>query len=303
MSSSSNALDAGLGVVDTHVHFWKRGAGGLTYDWLDSGSPHAILFEDELEQLRGRDRLPSQFASEAAASGVSHVVHVEAGASIPDPADETDWLTEEARTVGVPSYIVGQVDLLSPGVHKLLERHCQSPIFVGVRDLTNPERLGEDAYCRATLILERLNLMACLFLTLPYAQDAQALARSRPSVTFVVDHMMLPLARDDEYFGHWCRALRDVASEPNVVCKISEFTMVNHAWDLARINPWFEECLTVFGPDRCMVGTNWPMGSSHTDYGTIVSGVRQMVSGLSLDEQRCVLSDTALRLMTAHTRP
>lgn len=302
MTPYATASDDDLSVVDTHVHFWRRGPGGLTYDWLDSGNPHPVLFDDELEQLRARDRLPSQFAPEAAASGVTHVVHMEAGASLPDPSAETDWLTETSRTVGMPSYIVGQVDLLSPEVDRLLERHCQSPIFVGVRDLTNPERLGEDAYRRATLFLERLNLMANLFLTVPHAHHARALARSRPSVTFVVDHMMLPLALDDEYFEHWRRALRDVASEPNVVCKISEFTMVGHGWDLERIHPWFEECLNTFGPDRCMVGTNWPMGSMHADYGTLVRGIRQMVRSLSVYEQRAVLSETALRLMAAHVR-
>lgn len=289
-------------VVDAHVHFWVRQPGALEYAWLDSGDPHPILRADEMASLRSGDRGPDRFAGLARASGVSHVVHVEAGVSGPDPVAETVWLDGAAKELELPLFLVGSVDLLAADAAETLDRHRESPRFVGIRDLTNIERYGDADYGRAASLLAERSLLQCLFVTWPFADAAARLARRQPDVIFIVDHMMLPLARDRETFDAWSTALRGVAAVPNVVCKISEFTMVDHAWDRGRSRRWVEECLEAFGPARCIVGSNWPMGSSHTSYAEVVAGLRWFVAELSLEEQEAVLCGNALSLMSQHAR-
>ncbi len=284
-------------IVDTHVHCWGVTSEDPRHAWLDPKVPHGILDEDEVRQLSSNPYLPSMMAGLAASHEVSHVVHVEAGTTSLDPTDETRWLDRQRGEDGVPQFIVGRVDLSRPDAQAVIEQHIRTPGFVGVRDLANVERMAAEDWLLGFGLLGRYHLLSSLFVTWPFANEAIATARRYPDTPILIDHMMLPLARDSEYFESWRRALREVAQMPNTVCKISEFTMVEHAWRPDRVAPWFDACLTAFGPDRCVVGTNWPMGSGHATYGQLVSGIRSLVAPLSPDEQTQVLAENALNLL------
>lgn len=301
-ATNRDQAQARLPVVDTHVHFWDLSPDGIGYAWLDPSQPHPLLNADEVGVLVSRPRTPADFTSDVEAAGVTHVVHEEAASSVADPVEETRWLWEQSKLYGLPHFIVGRADLTAPDLAATLDRHCETPTFVGIRDLSIGDRIGDPAWRRGFALLGERNLLCCLNLTWPSADDAISLARENPRTTVVVDHMMLPLMHDDDYFRHWRDALTLLAQEPNVVCKISEFTMVEHRWDASTMGRWVNSCLELFDPERCMVGSNWPMAAAHIDYPTIIEGLRGWVSDLSPSEQAAVLSATAIRLFGQSTR-
>jgi predicted TIM-barrel fold metal-dependent hydrolase len=50
-----------------------------------------------------------------------------------------------------------------------------------------------------------------------------------------------------------------LAAAGNVACKISGFGMADNTWTIESIRPWLRHCIDAFGPERCMIGTNWPV--------------------------------------------
>ena len=69
--------------------------------------------------------------------------------------------------------------------------------------------------------------------------------------------------------------------------------MVDHDWTVESLRPWIETCIEVFGPSRCMFGTNWPLDGLHADYAGLVDAYRTIVADYSPDEQRQLFQTTA----------
>jgi predicted TIM-barrel fold metal-dependent hydrolase len=80
------------------------------------------------------------------------------------------------------------------------------------------------------------------------------------------------------------------------MCKTSGLGMKDPQWTVDSIRPWFEACVEAFGIDRCFLGTNWPVDSLYSDYGTIIDAYAEIVSQYTPDEQRALFSGNAERL-------
>jgi predicted TIM-barrel fold metal-dependent hydrolase len=101
------------------------------------------------------------------------------------------------------------------------------------------------------------------------------------------------MERTEEYFHIWRQAMRLLAHADNVYCKISGLGMTDHHWNVKSIRPWVEACIELFGPHRCMFGSNWPVDSLYSSYRTIIDAYREIIHPLSLEEKRRVMYLTA----------
>ncbi len=92
----------------------------------------------------------------------------------------------------------------------------------------------------------------------------------------------------------WSQAIGELARRANVCCKLSG--MVTEAdwdsWGPADLRPYLDVCLEAFGPDRLMLGSDWPVCTCAGDYERVVSAVIDYVSSLSADEQEAILGGT-----------
>jgi L-fuconolactonase len=83
-----------------------------------------------------------------------------------------------------------------------------------------------------------------------------------------------------------------------VWCKLSG--MVTEAdwssWTPADIAPYIGEVLRVFGPSRCLMGSDWPVSLLAADYQRTIGLVRDAVAGLPEADQRAVLWDSAVQV-------
>ncbi|WP_164983992.1 amidohydrolase family protein [Cellulomonas endophytica] len=282
-----------LPLVDTHVHLWDRRRSGLAYGWLDAGR-HPVL--GDLAGLDVDRYSVPELRADARLHGVTAVVHA-AAATGPDPVAETAWLQGLGDATGWPDALVAACDLAAPDAAAVLERHRAHGRFRGVRDDRPPAALADPALRRGLALLSGTGEVFCHPVGVEGVAEGVALARALPDVTLVVDQAGLPLQRDAAYREAWSAALRALAAEPNTVVKISSLGLFEHGWTPASRRPWVLACVEAFGPDRCMVGTNWPVERLWSGYGDVVGALRAAVAELTVDEQRAVLAGTAGRVL------
>jgi predicted TIM-barrel fold metal-dependent hydrolase len=126
--------------------------------------------------------------------------------------------------------------------------------------------------------------------------EALALAQRHPELEIVLEHIGFPRSRDDEYFGHWSKAIRELAGAQNVTCKISGLAMTDPNFTPESLRRWVDGCVEAFGADRCVLGSNWPVDRLYSSYDVIMDLYREYLSALSGSEQANVLSENANRI-------
>jgi predicted TIM-barrel fold metal-dependent hydrolase len=91
----------------------------------------------------------------------------------------------------------------------------------------------------------------------------------------------------------WREAMTGLARRPNVVAKLSGFGTFIHACDPAHIAWLTTETVAIFGAERCLWGSNFPIEKLWTDYATLFEAHRQAAGGLSEAERQAIFHDTA----------
>ncbi|MEN8112890.1 MAG: amidohydrolase family protein [Actinomycetota bacterium] len=283
-------------MVDTHVHLWDLQHPDMRYVWLEPGAQHPHLTSEEIETLASRNESIDDFLFETRHADVPKIVHVQAAVGIENPVKETEWLQAAAGRTGFPQAIVGHASLQSDDVREVLEGHMEYANFRGIRDFGTGDYLVDPAFHRGFEVLDELDLVFSLDSLWESMGKGRDLAVKFPETTVVLDHMGYPQERTDEYFENWRKSLRAIAEADNVVCKISEVGMADKTWTYETVRPWVLECIDVFGPDRCMFGTNWPVDRLYASYDGLVDSYRRMISDFSDDEQKAMLAGNAEQL-------
>jgi predicted TIM-barrel fold metal-dependent hydrolase len=288
-------------IIDTHVHFWnmRNPDPGMAWVWLEDNFDHPIIGDiDGMKHLTYDIR---HVWAEARFAGVSGFVHVQAALGSSDIVQETRWLTRMREHSPVPFTIVADADLGSAEALAQLDAHGESAYFVGVRDFKAEPLLasGEtnSVYEASLEEMTRRGLVFDLDCEWMNMGAARALADRHPNLQIVLEHIGFPRSRDDEYFGHWSAGMRELAGAPNVTCKISGLGMTDPNFTPGSLQRWIDTPLEIFGADRCVLGSNWPVDRLYSSYDAIMAIYRERIAAL-FDEgdQHKVLSDNAARL-------
>jgi len=269
-------------IVDAHQHFWNLETGD--YPWLtpDSG----VLY---------RTYEPQDLAPELATAGIDGTVLVQAA----DSFAETDAMLARADACDFVAGVVGWVPLMAPGeTAEAIERYRSHRRFVGVRHLIHDEP-DPDWLVRGE-VLESLGLLAGAGLTfdvvsvLPrHLEHVVTLAQRHPGLRIVIDHLSKPRIKDHEW-EPWATRLAAAAALPNVHAKISGLvTEADHErWTVEDLRPYVEYAVEVFGPERLMFGSDWPVALLAADYQTVWQVMSALLGGTDTGQ---VLGGTATR--------
>jgi len=286
-------MAAPLAFVDTHHHLWDLGR--FHYDWLSGeGWPGHTALLGDYSSIR-RDYLVEELLAEFATANVVKSVHVEAAYAGQDPVEETEWLQQVAEEHGFPHALVVFCDIEAEDADAQLDRHCACDNVRGVRIRAHPDDVTDPAFRTAFAALGRRNLS--------YEQNASPgnlvsgrdLARDFPNTQIILGHTGFPLERTDEYFQRWRTEMAELAEAPNVAVKISGLGMVDNAWTVDSIRPWVLSTIEIFGVDRCMFGTNWPVDKLFSTYADLVAAYAEIIADFSRDEQEQLFSRNAER--------
>jgi predicted TIM-barrel fold metal-dependent hydrolase len=288
-------------IIDTHVHFWnmRNPDPGMAWVWLADDFDHPIIGDiDGMKHLTYDIR---HVWAEARFAGVGGFVHVQAALGSSDVVQETRWLTRMRQDSPIPFTIIADADLGSSEALAQLDAHGESPYFVGVRDFKAEPMLanGEvDATYEATLQeMARRGLVFDLDCEWMNMAAARQLADRHPDLQIVLEHIGFPRSRDDEYFANWASAMEGLAGAPNVTCKISGLGMTDPMFTAESLRRWIDTPLEFFGPDRCVLGSNWPVDRLYSSYDAIMGIYRDRLAALFAEaDQHKVLSDNAARI-------
>jgi len=274
-------------IVDAHVHLWDRAR--FDYAWL----------ADEETQLQ-RSFGPRDLAAELGGAGVpdAEVVFVQADCDPSQSIAEAMWVQGLADS-GFPAKAIVAAAPLEFGddAEPHLEALGEVALVTGVRRLTQDEAdgfMGEPGFVDGVRLLARHGFTMDLCIRSHQLAEATELVAACPEVTFVLDHLGKP-AIDPVSFGGWAADLGRLAQLPNVRCKLSglatEASGPLNSPD--AVAPWLEHGISVFGSDRCMFGSDWPVLTTVAGYAWWLAAVGWAVGQLEGREAERVWVGTA----------
>ncbi|WP_198382499.1 amidohydrolase [Roseomonas sp. KE2513] len=293
-----------LPIIDAHQHFWDLKAN--YHPWLRDPEPIPFRYGD-YSALR-RNYLPQDYRTDAAKYPVVGTVHMEAEFDPAHPVAETRWLERLAAREGLPSACVAQARLDDPEVGAVLAAQAARPLVRGIRHKPRstarpedaqrgvPGSMDDPAWRRGYAMLERHGLSFDLQTPWWHLDAAFDLASDFPGTQVIVNHTGLPADRSPEALRAWRGALEVLARAPNVALKVSGLGLLGQPWRAEANVPVIRDAITVFGPDRCLFASNYPVDSLAGSFDAIVDGFLQAITGRPEAERRAMLHDNAERI-------
>ncbi|MBI3513431.1 MAG: amidohydrolase family protein [Proteobacteria bacterium] len=288
-------------IIDAHHHIWRL----HDLPWL-AGPPVPRIFGD-YQALR-RDYPIAEYLAEAVAVGVVKSVYVQVNVAPKAEIDEVSWVQSLADRHGFPHAIVGYADLSAPDVADTLDRELAHANLRGVRQqlhwhekalyrfASRPDRMNDPAWRAGLREVETRGLSFDLQVFASQMDDAAALARDFPGVTFVLQHAGMLEDRSPDGWARWRRGMAALAACPNVVSKLSGLGTFEHQCAVALWRPVIEETVALFGAARCLFGSNLPIEKLWTTYARIVAVMRECLAACTPAERRAIFHDTAARV-------
>jgi L-fuconolactonase len=278
---------AALPVIDAHQHLWDPATGW--YDWL-AREPAVLqqpyIFDDARAALRSLN--------------VVGTVLVQAA----DRDEDTEAMLAEATANPLVLGVVGYVPLDWP--ERAAERLSAlrgEPAFVGVRNLIHdqpdPDWLLRPDVAQGLGLLEAQGIPFDLVAVLPrHLEHVDYLSDQFPALTVVIDHLAKPPIGSDRR-QPWRDLMTRAARNPRVVAKLSG--LYRHGGgpvaDADDLRPWISDALDLFGPERLMVGSDWPVAEVEGGYEPVLGRVITTVRSLLDDAAAAsVLAGTAARV-------
>ena len=268
--------------IDSHQHFWKYNP--ETHAWID----------DDMASIR-RDFLPSDLKTVYTENGIDGCVAVQADQTL----EETDFLLELARDNDFIKGVVGWADLRAKNVEKTLEKYASNKKLKGWRHVVQGEAdhnfLLRPDFLRGISYLEKYEYTYDI-LVFPHQLGAVLeFVKHFPHQKFVIDHIAKPYIKDGFYEG-WALLMEAIAQHENVYCKVSG--MITEAdyntWTPEQVHPYLHHVLEIFGSERLMFGSDWPVCLVAGNYAQVKTVVTDFISGLCDIDQNMIMGENAM---------
>ena len=268
-------------MIDSHQHFWQ--VGRFEYPWMTKDL--GVLY---------RDYLPADLAPVLKQNGVNKTVLVQASNSVA----ESRWLLDLADANSFIAGVVGWVDLTSADIDRQLDELTAHPKFKGVRHLVESEP-SDDWLIQPFALsglrqLSRYGLTYDLLVHTRHLKYVPQVVEAVPEVSFVIDHLAKPPIANNE-IKEWSQALKPLASYPNVHCKLSGLvTEANWtSWQTDDLRPYVEYALELFGADRLMFGSDYPVCLLAASYDRVLDAFQEILEPLSDADREKIFSNNA----------
>jgi predicted TIM-barrel fold metal-dependent hydrolase len=293
-------------MIDAHHHIWRQ----ADLPWL-SGPEQPRIFGPYAPIMR--DYPTYEYLADIAGTGITRSVYVQANWAPDRAAEEVAWVQAEAEAHGTIAGIVGYADMTVDDVRPALQALAAHSLMRGVRHQfhwhENPlYRFALHAdLCLAPRVQRNVARLAdhgwSFDLQVFPAQMAGAadLARACPKVTFILQHAGMKEDPSPAGDALWREGMARLADCPNVVTKLSAFGTFLHRNDPAFIHRMVTETESLFGADRCLYGSNFPIEKLWTSYTELFNAFRAAVSRLPDDKQSAIFNDTAVRVYRLQT--
>ncbi|HEY0425488.1 MAG TPA: amidohydrolase family protein [Rhodopila sp.] len=312
-------LEPDLPIIDPHHHLWMRDGNTYLLPELlaDLGSGHnirATVFEECHAMYRADG--PPEDASLGETEFVTGIAAMGASGNF--------------GPTRVCARMVGGVDLrLGEAAFPLLERHIQASgnRFAGIRQSTawdasdrihkvvpQPRMLADPAFRTGYAALGRLGLVFDAWVYHPQLHEVADLAGAFPDTTIVLNHVGSPIlggpyaADRDQVFADWRAGMAALARHPNVTVKLGALPirlpgstasreLPPSSQEVADVwRPWLETSIELFGADRCMFESNFPVQKRWSSYAVTWNAFKRIAAAASVAEKAALFAGTAARV-------
>jgi L-fuconolactonase len=269
--------------IDAHQHYWDLSL--LDYPWMPAG-----------ESVIRRNYLPRDLEPVLADHHFEGTVVVQANVVL----DETWWLLDLASRHESIRGVVAWVDLTDPALGHTLDACQLHPKFKGVRHIVHDEPdvrwLLRNDVIRGLNELARRNIPYDLLLRPPHLPLIPELAERVPGLAMVIDHIAKPPIAS-HLWEPWAKDIEAAAQIPEMHCKLSGMiTEADHAhWSADDLRPYVQHVLKLFGPDRLMFGSDWPVCKLAGSWKQVLAAFTQACGPLPQTEREKILGGTAVR--------
>jgi predicted TIM-barrel fold metal-dependent hydrolase len=288
------------GIVDAHHHIWRQ----ADLPWL-SGPMQPRIF-GPYEPIR-RDYSIDEYMDDLAGSNVVQSVYVQTNWAKDSFVDEVAWVERTANDTGWPHAIVAFADVSVDDVRPQLDRLARYPLIRGVRmQLHWHENLyrfaARSELCADPLIQRNIAHLADygwsfeLQLFAPQMRDAAGLAEACSKVTLILQHAGMLEDLSPRGRATWREGMTRLAAHSNVVSKLSGLGTFIHRNDAAHIAEVVGETVAIFGAERCLFGSNFPIEKLWSDYRSLVEAYRAATRSLKADQRESIFRTTAMRV-------
>ena len=287
-------------IIDSHHHLWapETDPGDVGYVWLrDIGAPKPFGDPTPIQ----RDYLIDEFLAEPAPGRLAGSVHLQCDPKIPDPVAETAFIQKISDDSGFPIMIVAFADLGAENFEQVIAGHKAFPNLRGIRQIISylpdrpdisfaPRNFLDDPTWRANYArLADHGLSFDLQLYPEQMRQAAKLAADHPDIPVVIDHLGSPHDMSEAGMKTWTDGMAALAALPHVHVKLGGYAMF-FGGDLGDVPSLLTRAaLDMFGPDRTMFGSNFPVDKLHLKYPDLVAFVREIAG----EDAAAVMGGTA----------
>jgi len=269
--------------IDAHQHFWDLSR--FEYAWMPA-EPSALrqsFLPDLLERILKRNRFDGS-------------VVVQANTLL----DETRWLLDLAEAHEFILAVVGWVDLTDRRLGATLDELQRRPKFKGVRhpvqDEADDNWLLRPAVLAGLAELARRGLPYDLLIRPRHLPLVPGIVGRVPELRMVIDHIAKPPITA-QVMDPWARDIEAVAQLSQVYCKLSG--MITEAdpssWKAERLRPYVTHVMRIFGPDRLMFGSDWPVCMLAGRWKQVLAAFTQSIGPQPIEVREKLLGGTAAK--------
>lgn len=268
--------------IDSHQHFWKYDP--VKQDWID----------DTMMTIR-QDFLPGDLKPLLDEFKIDGCIAVQAEESL----RETDFLLDLTQENEWIKGVVGWMNLASPKLESQLEKYSHEKKLKGFREILQakpPQYMLREKFLRGLKILHQKEYTYDILVYPWHLSAVLDLVKQCENHALVIDHLAKPLIKDGEW-KEWKKNLQPIAEREFVFAKLSG--LVTEAdwgnWTPDELVSYLEIALELFGPDRLMFGSDWPVCELAGPYEQVIGVLENFTDSLSPTEKEQIMGKTASR--------
>lgn len=287
--------------IDAHHHLWDLDT--VHYPWLAAKGEKR--FFGQPDPIR-KNYLVKDFAGDHQHK-ISQSVHIQVGAA--NSLEETELISRLSQSAQsaqsdvrhFPSAAVVAIDMRQLSIEQQIVPHLAHDITRGARDIIgkSPEEnkslptFMPDIWLKNWQYLASKSLSFDLQLTSEqYGIVLKTLERV-PELKVAICHLASPWDQSDSGFNYWQKQMRAFAELPNCYMKLSGFSMFKHAFDSEGFKRYAHAAIDIFGPQRCMFGSNFPVDKLYISYADLFTQWQEITSAYTIDEANYLAARTA----------
>lgn len=270
--------------LDSHQHFWHFNT--RDYGWMG----------DNMSNIK-RNFLPAELAHTLQSEGFDGSIAVQARQSLA----ETNWLLDLANENPIIKGVVGWVDLQSENAEQEIEVFAAHAKAVGLRHVIHDEKdddfMLRPEFVRGVKLLEQYSLAYDILIFAKHLPNTLKLVEQfSENQIFVVDHIAKPNIKG-QLLEPWAENMKALGKYNNVYCKVSG--MVTEAdwnnWKYEDFVPYLDVIFEAFGPERILIGSDWPVCLVAGSYHEIMNIVKKYIQKFDIETQNKVLGLNAMK--------